>query len=73
VYLSVLGWPELLPFLFDCFQSVRDAATRLLAVQIIGKLSDTCFEALDPFMASIHQLYTQVRPLACLAVSAATC
>lgn len=51
------GWPELFPFLLQSAASGTAAELRVLALQIIGNISDECPEAIDPFALNIHQLY----------------
>lgn len=74
------GWPELLPFLSECFRSPNETL-RVNSLQIFGKLSDSCADAMGPHISSMPQLYgsamldssESVRLAACIASCQTIC
>lgn len=53
-----LGWPELLPFIFQCVQS-NDARLQESALLIFAQLAHHIMGTLRQYMATLHEVLTK--------------
>ena len=53
-----LGWPELLPFIFQCVQS-NDARLQESALLIFAQLAHHIMGTLRQYMATLHEVLTR--------------
>ena len=53
-----LGWPELLPFIFQCVQS-HDARLQESALLIFAQLAHHIMGTLRQYMATLHEVLTR--------------